>query len=145
MLGRCRRFPQLVLGLAIASLAFAGAARADSDGISKQSQTTLTVQPITCTFSQGTPTTNTTNLSFDISWVDARGRAYFLAERSHGAPSADNQGGALTGATTGDILYIDINNPYDGDAAYAARQRSVRRRALRRERQFRRHERGRPQ
>jgi hypothetical protein len=111
MLGRCRRFPQLVLGLAIASLAFAGAARADSDGISKQSQTTLTVQPITCTFSQGTPTTNTSNLSFDISWIDAPGRAYFLADRSHGMPSTDTQGGALSGATTGDVLYIDINNP----------------------------------
>lgn len=111
MLGRCRRFPQVVLGLAVASLAFAGAALADSDGISKQSQTTLTKTPITCTFSEGTPTTNTTNLSFDISWVDAADRAYFLADRSHGDPSANNQGGTLTGATTGDILYIDINNP----------------------------------
>ena len=85
MLGRCRRFPQVVLGLAIASLAFAGAAYADSDGITKQSQTTLTVHPIACTFSQGTPATNTTNLSFDISWIDAANRGYFLADRSHGA------------------------------------------------------------
>ena len=111
MLGRCPNFPQVVLGLAIASLAFAGAAHADSDGITKLSQTTLTKTPITCTFTGGTPTTNTTNLSFDISWVDAADRAYFLADRSHGAPSTDTEGGTLSGATTGDILYIDINNP----------------------------------
>ncbi|HEY1505518.1 MAG TPA: hypothetical protein VGF92_14520 [Stellaceae bacterium] len=102
---------QLALGFAIASLACAGVARADSDGITKLSQTTLTVQPITCTFTEGTPTTNTTNLSFDISWIDAADRAYFLADRSHGAASANNQGGKLTGATTGDILYININSP----------------------------------
>ena len=84
MLGRWR-FPEVALGAAIAFLAVAGVARADNDGISKLRQTTVTVNPITCTFSQGTPTTNTTNFSFDISWVDPRGRAYFLAERSHGA------------------------------------------------------------
>ncbi len=114
MLRRClpnQRSWQFALGLAIASLAFAGAARADNDGISKQGQTTLTAQPITCTFSEGTPSTNTSKLSFDISWVDAADRAYFLADRSHGAASTDTQGGALSGATTGDILYIDINNP----------------------------------
>jgi len=108
------RFPQVALGLAIASLAFVGAARADNDGISKLSQTTVTVNPITCTFSEGTPTTSTTNFSFDISWVDAANRGYFLAERSHGAPSSNNQGGILTGATTGDILYVDINNSSTG-------------------------------
>jgi hypothetical protein len=97
--------------LAFASLALVGTARADNDGISKQSQTTLTVNPITCSFTEGTPTTNTTDLSFDISWIDPADRAYFLADRSHGNPSADTEGGKLTGATTGDVLYIDINNP----------------------------------
>src|SRR6185437_9280688 len=111
MIGRQWRTPVVAIGFAIASLALAGTARADNDGISKQSQTTLTVQPITCSFTEGTPTTNTTKLSFDISWVDAADRAYFLADRSHGNPSADTEGGALSGATTGDILYIDINNP----------------------------------
>ncbi|HEX4193784.1 MAG TPA: hypothetical protein VHY80_11830 [Stellaceae bacterium] len=97
--------------MAIASFALVGAARADNDGISKQSQTTVTKQATTCTFTEGTPTTNTTNFSFDISWVDAADRAYLLADRSHGAPSTDTEGGMLSGATVGDVLYIDINNP----------------------------------
>jgi hypothetical protein len=105
------RLSQLALGLAIACLAYAGVARADGDGITKQSQTTVAKTPITCTFTEGTPTSNTTNLSFDISWVDPADRAYFLADRSHGTPSTDTEGGTLSGATTGDILLIDINNP----------------------------------
>jgi hypothetical protein len=114
MLRRClatHKSWHVALGLAIASLAFVGVARADNDGISKLSQTTVTKQPITCTFTEGAPTTNTTNFSFDISWVDPNDRAYFLADRSHGAPSTDTEGGTLSGATTGDVLYIDINNP----------------------------------
>jgi hypothetical protein len=109
MLGRRWRTPFLAVGLAIASVALAGMARADNDGIAFQSKTTLTVQPIKCTFNGGA--TSTTNLSFDISWVDAADRAYFLADRSHGAVSTDTEGGMLSGATTGDVLYIDINNP----------------------------------
>lgn len=110
MLGRWS-VPKIALGLAIGSLALVGVARADNDGIGKQNTTNVGAHAVTCTFTEGTPTTNTTNFSFDISWIDAADRAYFLADRSHGAASTDTEGGALAGATTGDILYIDINNP----------------------------------
>lgn len=110
-----QKLPWPLAGVAIAafvaSIAAAGAARADSDGISKTGQTTVAAQPVTCTFTEGTPTTNTSSFSFDISWVDAPDRAYFLADRSHGAPSSNNQAGVLSGATTGDVLFIDLNNP----------------------------------
>ncbi|HEY3919298.1 MAG TPA: hypothetical protein VGL83_16025 [Stellaceae bacterium] len=108
---RSWRFSQFALGLAVASLAFTGVARADNDGITKTNQTTVPPSTIACAFTEGTPASNSTFFSFDISWVDPADRAYFLADRSHGTASANNQGGALSGATSGDILYIDINNP----------------------------------
>ena len=73
----------------------------------------VTKVPITCNFA----VPNTTNFSFDISWVNQASGQYLLADRSHGDQSTNNEGGLLSGATTGDILVIDTDNPGAGATA----------------------------
>jgi hypothetical protein len=101
---------QLAAGAVVASCAIIGLAKADTDNISNQNQVLLSPAKITCATTGAEAFTNSSSFSFDISWVDAADRAYFLADRSNGTASADNQGGVLTGATNGDVLMIDINS-----------------------------------
>jgi hypothetical protein len=102
---KIRSLMRLAAGAALFAVATAGFARADSDGIYKINQVNVAANPITCNFS----TPNSSFFSFDISWIDANDRIYLLADRSHGDPSSNTQGGLLSGGTTGDILMIDIN------------------------------------
>jgi len=83
------------------------AAKADTDTITLQTTVAAGPHPITCTFSEGTPASNTTGFSFDISWIDSNVHSYLLADRSHGftATTPDNE----TGHTSGDILVVDTN------------------------------------
>jgi hypothetical protein len=110
---KLRLLPCLAAGITIISLGMAGVARAgDDDGYMKTNQINVPVNTISCTFS---PTlTTSTPFSFDISWVaQARGE-YLLAERSHGRPSHDTEGGRLSGATSGDLLLINTDDPGAG-------------------------------
>lgn len=109
--GFFRRSARVAGWLLGAAFATAAVAHADSDGLTKLGQTTVPAVPITCHFTEGTPTTNTTSFSFDISWADADARAYLLADRSHGTASSDTEGGMLSGATTGDVLFINLDSP----------------------------------
>jgi hypothetical protein len=88
------------------SFVFAGLARADDDGIVEQGSV-----PITEVDSQCVPGGSVAIFSFDISWIDAADRAYFLADRSHGTTPSDTEGGRLKNGTGGDVLMIDIDNP----------------------------------
>ena len=88
--------PTLAAGIAIASFAMMGAARAD-DTVSKLGQVNVAPVESAC----GAPFTETF-FSFDISWIDSRLHTYFLADRSHG------------GASNGDALMIDIDDPLAG-------------------------------
>ena len=105
----CRSLALLAVGTSLALLPVTGTARADTDNIVNQTQVLPPAVKITCSTHGPEGFTNTTSFSFDISWVDPVDRAYFLADRSDGTPSADTQGGVLTGATNGDVLMIDIN------------------------------------
>lgn len=98
--------------MALAAIAAQGVARADNDGgVTKTSQTNVAANPITCQFTEGSPTTSTTSFSFDISWIDASNRSYLLADRSHGNTSSDTEGGMLSGAYSGDLLMINVDKP----------------------------------
>lgn len=110
---KSRLLTYLVATLALGSVVTAGAVRAaDTDGYAKTTQVNVAVHPITCTFSS--TVTNTTNFSFDISWIaQARGE-YLLADRTHGRPSSNTEGGLLSGATSGDLLLINTDNPGAG-------------------------------
>ena len=102
----------LATGALLLSAAGISARAADTDGYAKINQVTVPNVPITCTFSPSI--IDTTNFSFDISWVaEARGE-YLLAERSHGRPLSDTEGGRLSGATGGDILVIKTDDPGAG-------------------------------
>ena len=94
-------------GVVVATLGFGAAKAADTDNITLQTTVPAGPHAITCTFTEGTPTTNTTGFSFDISWVDPNVRDYLLADRSHGflTSTSDNQ----TGHTSGDVLVIDAD------------------------------------
>src|SRR6185437_6607172 len=93
----------------------AGKAQAVDDGWGPGTppKVDVTKVPITCNFA----TPNTTNFSFDISWVNQASGQYLLADRSHGDPSTNTEGGLLSGATTGDILVINTDNPAGGTTA----------------------------
>jgi hypothetical protein len=98
----------VLAGTVLAAFGMIGGAKAaDTDNVTLQ--TTVLVDPhaITCNFNGGTPSSNTTGFSFDISWVDSNVGIYLLADRSHGNPAAtpDSQ----TGHTAGDILVIDTD------------------------------------
>lgn len=106
-ISRGRFFSCLVAGLAIASFGTTGTAKADTDGVTLQSPVAVGQHSITCTFTEGAPTSNTTLFSFDISWIDSIDRDYLLADRSHGfaAATPDTQ----TGHTSGDILKVNTD------------------------------------
>ena len=111
------------IGLGIVSFGTAGMARAgDTDGYATATVNVPSV-PITCTYTGATglihpigggppfANPNITTFSFDISWVaQARGE-YLLAERSHGRPSYNTEGGLLSNATSGDIMVINTDDP----------------------------------
>jgi hypothetical protein len=111
MLGARTRLPsrslvQIAVGIAIASMGLAGVARADTDGIANTSNVPVVAHAMACAQvpTVGTGTTWTPSaFSFDISWVDAQNRAYYLADRSHNGVAAGNGGG-------GDVMVIDINS-----------------------------------
>lgn len=100
-----RLLSSCVAVIAAATFGIGFAKAADTDNIAKQKQTNVGAHLITCTGE--TPT----SFSFDISWIDPQSRAYLLADRSHGDLSANTEGGLLAGATTGDILYINTDDP----------------------------------
>lgn len=114
MLGARIRLPSrslvpIALGIAIVSTSL-GVARADSvgdsDNIAITSNVPVVGHAMACAQvpTAGTGTTwSPSSFSFDISWVDAQNRAYYLADRSHNGVSAGSGGG-------GDVLVIDINN-----------------------------------
>jgi hypothetical protein len=122
---RLRFLSYLTAGIATLSLGTAGIARAgDTDGYGRSTVNVPSV-PITCTYSGGAllhplgggppfANPNTTSFSFDISWIaQARGE-YLLADRSHGRPSYDTEGGLLSNATSGDLLLINTDDPGAG-------------------------------
>jgi hypothetical protein len=96
-----------VAGTALAVFGLVGGAKADTDNVTQQASVLVGNHSITCNFSEGTPTSNTTGFSFDISWIDSNVHSYLLADRSHGftTTTPDNQ----TGHTSGDILKIDTS------------------------------------
>ena len=99
------------IGIAVTSFGLANVSRAaDSDSYAKVTQVNVASTPITCNFK----TADTGFFTFDISLVDASRGQYLLADSSHGAPSKDTEGGLLTGATDGDVLVIDVDNPGAG-------------------------------
>lgn len=102
----------IAIGALLLSAATISARAADTDGYAKTNQVNVPSHTMFCTFS---PTlTTSTGFSFDISWVaEARGE-YLLAERSHGRPSSNTEGGRLSGATSGDILAINADDPGAG-------------------------------
>ena len=96
------------IGIAIASFGLTSGSRAaDTDSYAKLTQVNVASQAITCNFK----TADTSFFTFDINWVGVARGEYLLADSSHGRPSSDSQGGLLSGATDGDILLIDIDNP----------------------------------
>ncbi len=99
------------IGVAIASVGVAGVSQAaDTDSYAKLTQVNVASQAITCHFS----TPDTSFFTFDISFVGAARGEYLLADSSHGRPSSNTQGGLLSGATDGDVLLIDVDNPGAG-------------------------------
>lgn len=98
----------LLAGTALAVLGLiAGAKAQETDNVMLKATVPVGVHPITCTFGA---TNNTTQFSFDISWVDSNAGVYLLADRSHGnaSPTTDPE----TGHTSGDILQIDTGTPH---------------------------------
>ena len=104
------------IGIAIASFALTGVSQAttDDDVFTKITQVNVASTAITCNFAHAKTPTDTSYFTFDISWVGAARGEYLLADSSHGRPSSDNQGGVLSGATDGDVLLIDVDNPGNG-------------------------------
>lgn len=100
------------IGIAIAGFGFAHVALAqtDTDTFSKVTQVDVPASNIVCF---GNPS-DTGFFTFDISLVDAARGQYLLADSSHGTPSADTEGGLLSGATNGDVLVINTDNPDAG-------------------------------
>jgi hypothetical protein len=99
------------IGVTIAGLGPTVAALAgDTDSYAKTTQVNVPAHAITCKFA----TTDTSFFTFDISLVGAARGEYLLADSSHGAPSSDTQGGLLSGATDGDVLLVDVDNPGNG-------------------------------
>lgn len=97
----------ILAGVVIATLGFSGAKAQESDNVTLKPPVPVDPHSITCNFTEGTPTSNTTGFSFDISWIDSNVRDYLLADRSHGfvSPTTDNE----TGHTSGDLLEIDTD------------------------------------
>jgi hypothetical protein len=102
----------LAIGIAIGALGVTSAARAaDTDSYGTVTTVPVPAHAITCNFGAG----DTSQFTFDISLVDAALGEYLLAESSHGRVDPNNtQGGLLSGATDGDILVIDTDNPGKG-------------------------------
>lgn len=117
-------------GLAFGFVATTATARAGDDGYGQVTSvptgSPATHTGITCTYAGGSTLTplggggppftnpNTTHFSFDISWVaQARGE-YLLADRSHGFPTRNTEGGMLTNPTSGDLLVINTDDPGAG-------------------------------
>lgn len=99
------------IGIAIASFGFASVARGqDSDSVALKTQVSVPASNIVCF---GNPA-DTGFFTFDISLVDAARGQFLLADSSHGTPSNDTEGGMLSGATNGDILVINTDNPGAG-------------------------------
>jgi hypothetical protein len=99
------RLAHLAIGAAVASFAFIGMTKADSDGIINTSKVPVPGSLVTCSsvVVPGAPWTPSA-FSFDISWIDKDVRAYFLADRSH-APAVS--GGNPNGG--GDVMMINID------------------------------------
>jgi len=96
------------VGIAVAALGpISGARAADYTLVNSVN---VGAHAITCNFA----TADTSYFTFDISLVEPDTGKYLLADSSHGRPSSDTEGGLLTGATDGDVLVIDINNPSSG-------------------------------
>jgi hypothetical protein len=91
-----RVLAHLGIGALVASFAVIGAARADTDNISKTGQ--VTVPGISMAGGGSTSVCAPTSFSFDISWIDPFVHAYLLADRTHG------------GAANGDLLMIDLSD-----------------------------------
>jgi hypothetical protein len=98
------------IGIAVASLGFSSGARAADTDNYTESQVNVSSQPITCHFA----TPDTSDFTFDISFVDVARGEFLLADSSHGRLSSDTEGGLLSGATDGDVLVIDVDNPAGG-------------------------------
>ena len=112
MLGIRIRLPSrslipIAVGVAIASMGIAGVARADTDNIANTSNVPVVPHLMACaqvpTAGTGASSWTPSAFSFDISWVDAQNRAYYLADRSHNGVTAANGGG-------GDVMVVDINS-----------------------------------
>jgi len=90
---------------AVALIGTGTAQAADTDSIANTSNVPVQGHFFACSQVPAAPGAAWTpsSFSFDISWVDPRLRAYFLADRSHNGVTAMSGG-------SGDVMVIDINN-----------------------------------